>query len=196
MNEDYYHQLVHATTQEVARYLQYEFEVCIIFKKNISIVFATAYSVDYLLILTFGIYISLKEGLTLADARECLKFLLTVAPSDFPSTINVKIGKIIEYQSYFVFPFLFIYLCFYIYFFFHPASFTVERYEYQTIPITVWTDIKKINSKWNVGLWKGDITTLRIDVIVNAANKYLLGMKIRKTICYNNFPSITYYFKT
>jgi hypothetical protein len=36
-------------------------------------------------------------------------------------------------------------------------------------------DLEVTYPKWKVAVWKGDITTLEVDAIVNAANKYMLG---------------------
>ena len=44
--------------------------------------------------------------------------------------------------------------------------------------LSIITASSKLNSK--IGIWLGDITTLEIDAIVNAANKTLLGKKHKK----------------
>lgn len=62
----------------------------------------------------------------------------------------------------------------------------ILEYEYQAMHITKWTEIRKVSRQWNVGLWKGDITTLEIDAIVNAANKYLLGCFTPNHNCIDN----------
>jgi Macro domain len=101
--------------------------------------------------------------------------MLTVAPVDFPIEVNSKISKIIEYYSH----------CFF------KTIFDKLRYEYNTAQITNWTDIKKFNDNWNIGIWKGDITTLKIDTIVNAANKYLLGNLLKVNSSLLSFLSIS-----
>jgi len=62
----------------------------------------------------------------------------------------------------------------------------IIEYEYQSVHVTKWTEIRKSSRQWNVGMWKGDITTLQIDAIVNAANKYLLGCFTPNHACIDN----------
>jgi len=62
----------------------------------------------------------------------------------------------------------------------------IIEYEYKSVHITKWAEIRKVSRQWNVGLWKGDITTLQIDAIVNAANKYLLGCYTPNHTCIDN----------
>lgn len=49
-----------------------------------------------------------------------------------------------------------------------------------------WKSIPPVNPRWNVGLFKGDITTLQVDAIVNAANQFLLGCFTRNHPCIDN----------
>lgn len=60
------------------------------------------------------------------------------------------------------------------------------EYELRTTKITKWTDVGKDSDGYNIGVWRGNITTLQIDAIVNAANKYLLGCFIPGHKCIDN----------
>eukprot|EP00026_Physarum_polycephalum_P015351 Phypoly_transcript_16006.p1 GENE.Phypoly_transcript_16006~~Phypoly_transcript_16006.p1 ORF type:complete len:251 (+),score=33.85 Phypoly_transcript_16006:45-755(+) len=62
----------------------------------------------------------------------------------------------------------------------------IIEYEYKNVQITKWDEIPKSSNLWNVGIWKGDITTLKIDAIVNAANKFLLGCFTPNHKCIDN----------
>lgn len=98
---------------------------------------------------------NVPEGADTKTSRQFLKEMLTVAPVDFPLTVNAEIGKILEYETL-------------------------------GMHVTKWMEIRKVSRQWNVGLWKGDITTLEIDAIVNAANKYLLGCFTPNHNCIDN----------
>jgi len=76
-----------------------------------------------------------------------------------------------------------------------PIDFPIEtnakigkiiEYEYKDQKIRKWNEIEKPSKKWNVGVWRGDIATLEIDAIVNAANKFLLGCFTPNHKCIDN----------
>jgi O-acetyl-ADP-ribose deacetylase (regulator of RNase III) len=62
----------------------------------------------------------------------------------------------------------------------------ILQYELSCRILTLSEKIPNINSKWPISLWRGDITTLYIDCIVNAANEKGLGCFIKGHICIDN----------
>lgn len=58
------------------------------------------------------------------------------------------------------------------------------KQELQTRKITDVKNIKEVENK--ISVWQGDITTLKIDAIVNAGNSYLLGCFIPNHSCIDN----------
>jgi len=60
-----------------------------------------------------------------------------------------------------------------------------ERDSHSTIS---WENIscQSLNPRWKVVIWKGDITTLKVDVIVNAANRYMIGCFTPDHACIDN----------
>jgi O-acetyl-ADP-ribose deacetylase (regulator of RNase III) len=60
----------------------------------------------------------------------------------------------------------------------------ILQYELERKKLTLAHELPR--NKWNVSLWKGDITTLNIDCIVNAANSTGLGCFIPGHKCIDN----------
>lgn len=58
------------------------------------------------------------------------------------------------------------------------------KQELEEIEVTDVKDIKEVENK--ISVWQGDITTLKIETIVNAGNSYLLGCFIPNHSCVDN----------
>jgi len=77
---------------------------------------------------------------------------------------------------------------------FNPSEEILQRIdkllleERKSRTIVSWKDISmgSLNPIWKVVIWRGDITTLEVDVIVNAANKYMLGCFTPNHACIDN----------
>ncbi|QKF94672.1 macro domain-containing protein [Fadolivirus algeromassiliense] len=61
----------------------------------------------------------------------------------------------------------------------------ILQYELERKKLTLAHELPKVN-KWPISLWKGDITTLNVDCIVNAANSKGLGCFVPGHGCIDN----------
>lgn len=62
----------------------------------------------------------------------------------------------------------------------------ILKEELKSLTIVDAYKLPRISSKYPIAVWRGDITTLKIDGIVNAANKYLLGCFTPNHPCIDN----------
>jgi hypothetical protein len=87
-----------------------------------------------------------------------------------PEELNAKVEQIIQYEYDTQIKVIYSLLC------------TINEKD----KVVAWDTLPRLHLESKVAVWRGDITLLKIDAIVNAANKFMLGCFTPNHPCIDN----------